>query len=103
MADPRLAQFDEQGGRPPWTPAARARTPGSARDRPALSRFSLSTLAHFYRERFAVAVSVNLAYRGAVSIWIFVTLIQPLVFIVIWRTVAGGGSTGSVAPNQSVA
>ena len=103
MADLRLAQFDEQGGRPPSTPAARARTHGSARDRPALSRFSLATLAHFYRERFAVAVSVNLAYRGAVSIWIFVTLIQPLVFIVVWRTVAGDGSTGGYTANQFVA
>ena len=70
---------------------------------PDLSRFSLSTLAQFYRERFAVAVSANLAYRGAGSIWIFVTLIQPLVFIVVWRTVAGGGSTGGFSANQFVA
>ena len=50
-----------------------------------------------------MAVSVNLAYRGAVSIWIFVTLIQPLVFIVVWRTVAGDGSTGGYTANQFVA
>src|SRR5215218_7091836 len=70
---------------------------------PALSHFSLGTLAHFYRERFAVAVSVNVAYRGAVSIWIFTTVIQPLVFIVVWRTVAGSGETGGFTANQFVA
>jgi ABC-2 type transport system permease protein len=57
----------------------------------------------FYRERFAVAISANLAYRGAVAIWIFVTLIQPLVFIVVWRTVAGSGETGGYTANQFVA
>jgi ABC-2 type transport system permease protein len=70
---------------------------------PALSHFSLGTLAHFYRERFAVAVSVNVAYRGAVSIWIFTTVIQPLVFIVVWRTVVGSGETGGFTANQFVA
>jgi ABC-2 type transport system permease protein len=50
-----------------------------------------------------VAISANLAYRGAVAIWIFVTLIQPLVFIVVWRTVAGSGETGGYTANQFVA
>jgi ABC-2 type transport system permease protein len=71
--------------------------------RPKLSRFSPRTLAHFYRERFAVAISANLAYRGAVAIWVFVTLIQPLVFIVVWRTVAGSGETGGFTADQFVA
>ena len=76
---------------------------GRPRTDPELSRFSLPTLARFYRERFAVAVSANLAYRGAVAIWIFVTLIQPLVFIVVWRTVAGSGETGGYTADQFVA
>jgi ABC-2 type transport system permease protein len=71
--------------------------------RPELSRFSLATLMRFYRERFAVAIAANVAYRGAVAIWIFVTLIQPLVFIVVWRTVAGSGETGGYTANQFVA
>ena len=50
-----------------------------------------------------MAVAANLAYRGAVAIWIFVTLIQPLVFIVVWRTVAGSGETGGYTANQFVA
>jgi ABC-2 type transport system permease protein len=71
--------------------------------RPELSRFSLAALASFYRERFAMSVAANVAYRGAVAIWIFVTLIQPLVFIVVWRTVAGEGETGGYTANQFVA
>ena len=71
--------------------------------RPSLQRFSLSGLAQYYRGRFAVAVAANVAYRGAVAIWIFVTLIQPLVFIVVWQTVAGSGEIGGYTANQFVA
>ena len=71
------------------------------RSRPELSHFSLTSLAQFYRARFAMAVSVNLAYRGAVTIWIFVTLIQPLVFIVVWRTVAGRTDRPAATPRTS--
>ena len=73
------------------------------RTRPALGRFSLRGLAHYYRGRFAVAVAANLAYRGAVAIWVFTTLIQPLVYIAIWRTVAGSGETGGYTAGQFVA
>jgi len=71
--------------------------------RPRLDRFSATGLAQYYRGRFAVAVAENLAYRGAVTIWIFTTAIQPLVFIVVWRTVAGAGSTGGYTAEQFVA
>jgi ABC-2 type transport system permease protein len=71
--------------------------------RPRLARFSPGALAHYYRGRFAVALAANLAYRGAVSIWIFTSIIQPLVFIVVWRTVAAGGSTGGFTGGQFVA
>ena len=71
--------------------------------RPRLDRFSAAGLAHYYRGRFAVALAEDLAYRGAVGIWIFTTVIQPLVFIVVWRTVAGSGSTGGYTAGQFVA
>jgi ABC-2 type transport system permease protein len=71
--------------------------------RPRLDRFSATGLAHYYRGRFAVAVAQNLAYRGAVTIWVFTTLIPPLVFITVWRTVAGAGSTGGFTAEQFVA
>ena len=71
--------------------------------RPQLSRFCLAGLVQYYRSRFAISVAANVAYRGAVSIWIFTTILQPLVFIVVWRTVAGSGQTGGFTANQFVA
>ena len=85
-------------------PVRRGAPQGASGDgRPSLGQFSVRALSHFYRERFAVAISANLAYRGAVAIWIFTTVIQPLVFIVVWRTVAGSGETGGYTADQFVA
>ena len=71
--------------------------------RPSLTRFSPVVLAAYYRERLSVAIAVDVAYRGAVTIWIFTTAIQPLVYIAIWRTVAGSGQTGGYTARQFVA
>ena len=79
------------------------RTLTGAGVRPALGRFSLSGLAAYYRGRLAVALAQDLAYRGAVAIWVFTTVIQPLVSIAIWRTVAGAGITGGYTADQFVA
>ena len=70
---------------------------------PSFARFSGAALAGYYRRQFASALAANLAYRGAVGIWVLTSIIQPLVFIVVWRTVAGSGSTGGYSANQFVA
>jgi ABC-2 type transport system permease protein len=71
--------------------------------RPSFGRFSAGALAAYYRRQFASALAANLAYRGAVAIWVLTSIIQPLVFIVVWRTVAGSGSTGGYTAAQFVA
>jgi ABC-2 type transport system permease protein len=71
--------------------------------RPSFGRFSPAALAVYYRRQFASALAANLAYRGAVAIWVMTSIIQPLVFIVVWRTVAGSGSTGGYTAAQFVA
>ena len=71
--------------------------------RPSFARFSGAALAAYYRRQFASSLAANLAYRGAVAIWVLTGIIQPLVFIVVWRTVAGGGSTGGYTADQFVA
>jgi ABC-2 type transport system permease protein len=70
---------------------------------PAFGHFSGAALAAYYRRQFASSLAVNLAYRGAVAIWVLTSVIQPLVFIVVWRTVAGPGSTGGYDARQFVA
>lgn len=59
--------------------------------RPDFSRISASALRRYYVGEFSAAVANHLAYRGAVAIWVVTTVIQPMVSIVVWRTVAGPG------------
>jgi len=77
--------------------------PGPPPARPAFGSFSPAALGLYYRRQFASALAANLAYRGAVAIWVVTSVIQPLVFIVVWRTVAGSGSTGGYSADQFVA
>jgi ABC-2 type transport system permease protein len=69
---------------------------------PVSRTFSPAALGLYYRRQFASALAANLAYRGAVGIWVVTSVIQPLVFIVVWRTVAGSGTTGGYTAGQFV-
>lgn len=66
---------------------------------------SLRTLRAYYAGKLKIDIANNLAYRGAVAIWVLSTVMQPLVSLVIWRTVAGssGGSSGNFTANQYTA
>lgn len=66
-------------------------------------RFSGRALLRYYRGQLASDLAINLAYRGAVAIWVFTTVIQPLVFIVVWRTVTGPGTVAGYTAGQFVA
>jgi ABC-2 type transport system permease protein len=74
-------------------------------NRPDFDRLSLRSLWDFYVNQFRVDVATNLAYRGAVAIWVLSTVMQPLVSLVVWRTVAGSndGSAGGFTANQYTA
>lgn len=74
-------------------------------ERPNFDRPSLRSLWLFYANQFRVDVAINLAYRGAVAIWVLSTVMQPLVSLVVWRTVAGSndGSTGGFTANEYTA
>ncbi|MFL6027482.1 MAG: ABC transporter permease [Friedmanniella sp.] len=70
---------------------------------PSFGRFSGTALVLYYRRQLASALAINLAYRGALAIWVLTSIIQPLVFIVVWQTVAGSGTTGGYSGSQFVA
>jgi len=74
-----------------------------ARVRPEFDHFSPFALGAYYRRQFGTSLAVNLAYRGAVAIWTFSVIIEPLVFIVVWQTVASSGRTGTYTAAQFVA
>jgi ABC-2 type transport system permease protein len=70
---------------------------------PDFSRFSWRVLRQYYRGEFAASTAVNLAYRGSVMIWVFTSVIQPIVLIVVWRTIAGpSGSVGGYTADRFV-
>lgn len=76
---------------------------GRVSERPVeLGRFSAAALAGYYRRQLTTSLATNLAYRGAVAIWVLTSVIPPLVYIVVWRTVAGSGSTGGYDAAQFV-
>ncbi|HWK81501.1 MAG TPA: ABC-2 family transporter protein [Thermomicrobiales bacterium] len=67
--------------------------------------FSPGNLAAFYRQRFKVDLALQVAYRGATFIWLFSLIVQPLVSLVVWRTVADsqGGSAGGYTAGEYAA
>lgn len=76
-----------------------------ASSRSAFDRLSLQTLWAYYAGKLRTDIAINIAYRGAVAIWVLSTVVQPLVLLVVWRTVAGseGGSTGGFTANEYAA
>jgi ABC-2 type transport system permease protein len=68
-------------------------------------RLSLRTLWVYYLGKLKIDIANNLAYRGSVAIWVLSTVMQPLVSLVVWRTVAGSndGASGGFTANQYTA
>ena len=65
---------------------------------------SLRTHLDFYAAKFRAELALQFAYRAAVAIWMLGLLIDPVVYLVVWTTVAralggaaGGFSTGDLA------
>lgn len=68
-------------------------------------RSRMRALLDYYRSQLAIDISLNIAYRGATAIWTFSSIMQPLVSMVVWRTVAGseGGSASGLTANEYTA
>src|SRR3712207_3333798 len=57
-------------------------------------------LVGVYRAQFKTAIAGMLQYRGAVVIWLLELLLEPIIFLAVWRAVAraqGGDVDGFTA------
>jgi ABC-2 type transport system permease protein len=56
----------------------------------------LGQLALIYHQQLKTAMAIELQYRVAMLIWLIGIVLEPLVYLVVWRTVAqaGGGAVG---------
>lgn len=65
----------------------------------------LSQLGKIYRQFFRTWAAVELQYRVASLIWLIGTVLEPVVYLVVWTTVArtGGGSVGGFATSDFAA
>jgi ABC-2 type transport system permease protein len=53
-------------------------------------------LAAVYAAKFRTEIALQLAYRGAIVIWLLGLILEPVVYLVVWTTVAAaqGGAVG---------
>jgi ABC-2 type transport system permease protein len=59
-------------------------------------------LGEVYRAKFRAEIALQFAYRGALAIWLLGLLLEPIVYLVVWTTVAasqGGSVSGFTAPD----
>lgn len=64
---------------------------------PDITKPSLRALVELYRGEMSAMLAWNLQYRGSVFLWVLGAVMQPLVLIVVWQTVADGRDTGMTA------
>jgi ABC-2 type transport system permease protein len=65
-------------------------------------RFGFRDFVAMYAARLRIDVTTQIAYRGAVAIWLLGLILQPLVALVVWTTVADsrGGMLDGLASAQ---
>lgn len=57
----------------------------------------MNSLAAIYWAQFKVSLAVQFQYRASMSIWLIGRVIEPVIYLVVWRTVvrAQGGTLES--------
>ena len=65
----------------------------------------MKTLLDVYRVQFKVSLAIELQYRAEVLIWLFGSTLEPVVYLVVWSTVAqtNGGSVGGYSASAFAA
>ncbi|CAA9578990.1 MAG: hypothetical protein AVDCRST_MAG18-2888 [uncultured Thermomicrobiales bacterium] len=56
----------------------------------------MNTLLAVYHANFRVTIATQLQYRASLAIWLLGTVLEPTIYLVVWRTIAqsGGGAVG---------
>ncbi|MFL5757564.1 MAG: ABC transporter permease [Chloroflexota bacterium] len=59
----------------------------------------VTRLGDIYRAKFRAEIALQFAYRGSLAIWLLGLLVEPIVYLVVWSTVAAGqgGQVGGYA------
>ncbi len=62
-------------------------------------------LFDLYLAQFRTTIAVQLQYRAALIIWLIETILEPLIYMIVWSTVAraGQGSVADYAPRDFAA
>lgn len=65
----------------------------------------LRALLEAYRAKFRAELALQFAYRGALAIWLLGLLLGPIVYLVVWTTVARsqGGAVGGFSAGEFAA
>jgi ABC-2 type transport system permease protein len=65
----------------------------------------LRKLASVYAAKFRAEIALQFAYRGAIVIWLLGLIIEPIVYLVVWTTVARtqGGAVGGFSAGEFAA
>ena len=65
----------------------------------------MSTLIAVYRANFRVTIATQLQYRASLLIWLLGTVLEPTIYLVVWRTIArsSGGAVGGYSAGDFAA
>ncbi len=65
----------------------------------------MKAILELYRQQLSTSIAAMVQYRGALAIWLIGGILEPLVMLVVWRTVAasGGGVVGGFTASDFAA
>lgn len=80
-------------------------SPASSTPSQTFESLSPRSLLAYYAAKFLAELALQVAYRGAVVIWLIVLVVQPLVSLLVWTTVArsNGGEAGGFTSGEYAA
>lgn len=65
----------------------------------------MAALLGYYRARFKTSLAVSLQYRMALAIWMIGLILEPIIYLSVWTSVASssGGQVGGFTPSDFAA